>query len=98
MTVAHEMNTTAKKFFDLLLTSVQDDIKRATGSSVELKDLKTGYTYEKNLLNKMGKEGKATTTLINIKEPSEYEAEFLSSRGKNTVECEPPTTLKGRGF
>ena len=86
MTVTREINTTAKKFFDLLIISVKHDIKQATGNDVETENLKAGYTYEKNLTNKIGGESKVKATLINVEQPLFYEAEFLSRRGKNTVQ------------
>ena len=86
ITVTHKMNTTADRFYDLLIGSVKHDIELKTGEPIELKDIKSGYEYKKTLTNKLGKERKATTTLLKIEPPRCYEAQFETVRGGvNTI-------------
>jgi len=79
------MNTTATRFYELLLTSVKHDIEQKTGEPIELSDIQSGYVYEKLLTNKMGSQGAAKTTLTHIEPPHLYEAAFDTARGTNTV-------------
>jgi len=79
------MNTTADRFYDLLISSVKHDIEQKTETSLDLKDLKSGYVYKKALTNKLGKQGQAKTTLTKIEPPHCYEAQFETPRGVNTI-------------
>ena len=85
ITVSYQMNTTADRFYDLLMSSVKHDIEQKTGTSVDLKDLKTGYTYKTRLTNKLGKQGGAKAILTTIERPNCYEAQFETPRGINTI-------------
>jgi len=79
------MNTTAERFYDLLMNSIKHDIEQKTGTPVDLKDLKSGYVYKTRLTNKLGKQGTAKAVLTKIERPYCYEAQFETQRGINTI-------------
>jgi len=85
MEVEVKIKATAEELFSLLMDSVKHDIKQSTGKDVKTKELVSGYTYSKNLTNKLGKEGAASGVLTIIEPPFVYEAAFTSSRGVNRL-------------
>jgi len=85
MEVEVKIKGTADELFSLLMNSIKHDIESATGEDINLEELVSGYRYEKNLTNKLGKEGSATGTLTTINPPTLYEAAFQSKRGINRL-------------
>ena len=85
MEVEVKIKATSDELFTLLMDSVKHDVERATSQDISLEELVSGYTYKKNLTNKLGKEASATSILTKIEKPHIYEAEFTSSRGINRI-------------
>ncbi|MDR2833634.1 MAG: DUF3284 domain-containing protein [Streptococcaceae bacterium] len=85
MQATRKMNIDAKSFFDMILTSAKYDIEQSTKEAIALEDIKTGFTYKKDLTNKVGKMGDSITTLTTVDVPFVYEASFKTARGINTV-------------
>lgn len=83
MEVVKRLKVTADELFDLMMTSAKHDVEQATGEKP--KEITTGFTYRKNLTNKLGKEGGSIGTFTKIEKPSVYEIEFKSARGLNKV-------------
>jgi hypothetical protein len=85
MKVEVKIKATADELYSLLMNSAKHDIEQATNQNISLEDLISGYTYEKKLTNKLGKQGSAIGTLTKVQKPYTYEAEFKSSRGINKL-------------
>jgi len=85
MKVSRIMNASAEEVYGLMLESAKADVEQATGKKINENDIKTGYSYRKNLTNRMGKEGSSIATFTRIIKPRVYEIEFKTARGFNKV-------------
>lgn len=82
--VTRVLNVSAKELDECIKNMVVEDIKNATGKTVNVKDLGKGYKYRKDLKSKMGKSGKVTTRIDELRENC-YKASFESAQGTNTL-------------
>ena len=85
MKAVKKMKASPEEFYDLMLNSAVYDVEQATGKKVSVEEIKTGYTYRKNLTNKLGKEGSAIGTFTKIEKPYIYEMDFKTARGHNKI-------------
>ena len=85
MKVNVKMNVKAADLYDVLMLSLQHDIKQATGEALRVNQIKEGFTYSKMLKNKMGKMATSQTVITKLEKNKWYAAQFTTSRGKNTV-------------
>jgi len=83
-----ELSCTAEELFSLLLTSAIHDIKAATGTEISAEQVVSGYTYQKQLATKLGRQASTIATLTKIEPPYCYEATFTSDRGVHTISYE----------
>jgi len=88
MKVVKKMQVRPEAFFDLMMASVKADVEQVTGKPVREADIKAGFTYKKNLLNKLGKEGSSIGTFVRVERPLAYEVEFKTARGLNKIAYE----------
>lgn len=82
MKVEKKMQVSEAELFDLILTSAKADVEKATGKTA---DIETGFSYRKNLTNKLGKEASAIGTFTKVEAPTAYEVEFKTARGINKI-------------
>lgn len=85
MQVKKKMTATPEEMYELLMTSLKHDIEQSIGQEIKLEEIKTGYSYSKKLMNKLGRQANATANLTNIEKNRAYEAAFVSARGTNTI-------------
>lgn len=78
------LNVSSKELDTFIQTMVVEDVKKATGKLVNIKDIGKGYKYRKALKSKMGKSGKVTTRIDELRENC-YKASFESAQGTNTL-------------
>lgn len=85
MHVEKVLKVGAEEFFEQISHSVEQDIYATTNKKVKVDQLKEGFTYEKNLNNKVGRSNRVTVEIVEIHSPSSYIAKFTSRDGTNTI-------------
>lgn len=88
MEVSEKLYVTAEEFWNTLEVSLAYDITQATGKNVRPKQIKKGYSYTKNLKNKMKRQGSVKVTITEYEEPKKYAAKFESGQGINYISYE----------
>lgn len=86
--VEEKLNVTADAFFEKIAESIAYDITSSTGKNIRPKQLRKGYSYTKEMKNKMRQEGKVKVTITDYEVPRIYAAKFESSQGTNTISYE----------
>ena len=81
------MDVSAPEFFDVLEESIIYDIKESTNKTITRDKIRKGYSYNKTLKTRLGKDGKVRVTIKDFND-SKYVASFLSSQGENIVSYE----------
>lgn len=81
MIVTKKLNVHENDFFDFLETSLKHDIKLSTGKTV--KEINTGYVYEKQLANKLKQQGNVKVTIEKFDRPFQYIGKVYSNQGFN---------------
>lgn len=84
MKVAKQLNVSVQQFYDFVCKMVIKDISSVTKSEVDISQLKDGYSYNKTLMNKMGKLEIVKTCIEKIN-ASEYTVSFKSKYGVNIL-------------
>lgn len=84
MLINYDLNVNCHEFFSILENSIYEDIK-SSDKSINLKDLKKGFTYTKNLKNSLKQEGTVKVTIEEYEKNSIYKSSFTSSKGVNTI-------------
>lgn len=70
-------------FYNLIITSIIEDIYDSIGKRVSMEDLKEGYSYNKNVANKKNTVAKAT--IKKCKKPIEFVLEMNSHNGTTVI-------------
>jgi len=96
MEITMTINATAKDFYNLILASCAHDINRSTNQNLTPNDITSGFTYKKNLTNKIGKTGDSTAVIKTVDFPHLYEATFTTRRGINTLSYQIHEESKGK--
>lgn len=81
MRLQKKLRVTKEQFFDMLLLSVKEDIKRETNKEIKEEKIKSGYSYQK----KLGNNVKATIKILNIEYSKIYEVSITSVVGENRI-------------
>ncbi|MBS4535457.1 DUF3284 domain-containing protein [Clostridium sp. D2Q-14] len=85
MQVSLDLDVTKEEFFEFINDSLLQDIKTSTNREVSKEDIKKGYTYEKELKNKLGRAGDVEVNILEFEPCKEYIAEFKSNQGTNRI-------------
>lgn len=88
MEVTERLNVSADAFFDTLSQSVRYDIGQTLGQEMSEAQITPGYSYLKQMKNKVGQKGNIRVTIRHFLRPSRYEATFESAQGKNFISYE----------
>ncbi len=83
--VNEKLYVSAEAFFTQLAESVAYDVYEATGKKIRPKQLHKGYSYHKQLKNKIGRKGEVKVIITDFSLPSSYCAEFHSYGGVNKL-------------
>lgn len=83
--VNEKLYISAEDFFDSIAESVAYDIGEATGKKVRAKQIKKGYSYVKQMKNKVGRKGNVRVHITDFERPQIYRAEFTSNNGVNIM-------------
>lgn len=86
--VEEKLYVNADVFFEKIAESVAYDVTASTGKKVRPKQIHKGYSYMKEMKNKMKREGKVKVTITDFEAPRIYKAKFESSQGINTISYE----------
>lgn len=86
--VEEKLYVSAEDFFDKIGESIAYDITSSTGKKVRPKQISKGYSYTKNLKNKVKREGSVKVTITEYEPCTRYAAKFDSSQGVNTISYE----------
>lgn len=78
----------ADAFFDQLSREVIYDINVSTNKNVREKQIKKGYSYYKQMKNKIGRKGDVKVTITEFERPRIYSAKFESATGINYMSFE----------
>ncbi len=84
MRVVKIMNASEDSLYRLINDMIIQDIHNTYNSQHTIKNLKEGYTYTKEIVNKTGKPGTVQTKIEKL-ELGEYQVSFTSSQGVNTI-------------
>lgn len=96
MQVSLDLDVSKEEFFEFLYSSVINDIKESTGKTLSKEDIVKGYQYDKNLKNKMGREGEVKVTILEFEPYKKYIAEFESNQGKNIISYDVKSLNDGK--
>lgn len=94
MEVKEKLKVSADDFFDSLSQSVLYDISQALGQEISEDQVTAGYSYLKEMKNKVGRKGNIRVTIQHFSRPSRYAATFESAQGKNYISYEITSTGK----
>ena len=86
--VEEKLYVNADVFFDKIAESIAYDITASTGKNIRPKQIHKGFSYTKDMKNKMKREGKVKVTITDFEAPRIYKAKFESSQGINTISYE----------
>lgn len=84
MVVTKILEVTQVELNDFIRQQILSDIEQSNGNKIALSDLKSGYQYQKELKNKMGKSGQVITRIEELSDTC-YKASFESWQGINTL-------------
>lgn len=84
MIVKKQLNVTLDEFYEFIQEMILQDIKEATGKTVEIHDIHQGYKYKKQLTGRTGQVGHVKTEIKDFTRNS-YSAIFRSAQGFNTI-------------
>lgn len=87
MRVQLQLDVSAEAFFNLLTTSVCNDIKQSTQKNISASHLH-GFQYEKRIRTKLGVDSKVQVKIQECKIPTIYQAEVMTKQGSNTFHYE----------
>lgn len=85
MEVDARLNVSSEEFFDFLKQSIVSDVNEHTDEAIGVENLHKGFTYWKNLKNKVGQKGDTKVSLAIFNPNKEYEAVFESNQGQNII-------------
>lgn len=88
MEVSREYIGTKEDCFAIILEALIHDIEEETEESIEIDEIKEGFSYKKKLENRFGNEGYVQVTIAKLDVPNYYEAHFLSNHGLNILSYE----------
>lgn len=86
--VNEKLYITAEDFFTQLTESIAYDITESTGKKVLAKQVHKGYSYHKQMKNKVGRKGDVKVVIKEFSYPTCYVAEFHSVQGVNIIKYE----------
>ena len=86
--VEEKLYVNADVFFDKIAESIAYDITASTGKNVRPKQIHKGFSYTKDMKNKMKRAGRVKVTITDFEAPRIYKAKFESSQGINTISYE----------
>lgn len=88
MEIVRQMKGNVQRFFDKVEESIVNDVKEATGNSIDVSEIKSGFTYSKRLRSQLGKEGSIKVVIDEYVRPLKYRASFISAQGENILSYE----------
>lgn len=80
MKVQLQLEVSQQQFFDLITTSLLNEIKMSANEDVHRDELH-GYRYTKTMTTKMGANSKVDVEITNYQYPHSYEAKIRSKNG-----------------
>lgn len=84
MIIKKNLNVTVEEFYGFIQEMVLQDIREATGRTVDISEVQPGYKYKKKLTNRVGQVGNVKTEIVNLSS-NNYRAEFKSEQGINVL-------------
>lgn len=88
VSVEEVLKVSADEFFEQIENSIAYDASEATGKEIRPEDLCQGFSYSKEMKNKLGGKGEVTIVIKQFTKPQIYEAEFTSMNGTNSITYE----------
>lgn len=81
MKVELQLEVSQQQFFDLITTSIMNEIKQATGKEIRVDEINQ-YQYTKSMTTKLGVTNSVDVLISNFTPPTLYEANVMSPTGK----------------
>ncbi|MFV0255189.1 MAG: DUF3284 domain-containing protein [Erysipelotrichaceae bacterium] len=85
MEIKRIIKGTKELCFEVLSESLLFDINNSSEKDIVLSDIKPGYSYTKNLQNKVGNKGAVRVEIKTFTPNSKYEVTFDTNQGCNTL-------------
>lgn len=82
------MNISDNELYNSIIDSIVYDINGTTKSNISKNELKSGYSYVKEMNTKAFSKGKVKIIIEELIEPKVYAARFISGKGDNYLRYE----------
>lgn len=80
-----QLQVRAEEVFEQLLRSILQDIKQSTGQTISKEQIEKGFSYQKNIKNRMGYDTNVKVKIDELIPSKEYRATIEHLKGINTM-------------